>query len=427
MKDAPAEFAAASGAARLLLALLTLRWLAGIAEPYTIGGLSQAAALALLAGSLTIFLQRMAVSGPAALLVAGLLAWQLSGAMTWAVMPEPDPVKALALMFLLGLYASFSNAAMQDLAEPAALPPLRRFLTAFVVVGAALSVQQVVTGTGFVEAGKDWLTRAYGSDVHPVSFAIQLLAAFVGLEVIRLKLGEPVTPGHVAIGLLAASALYLTYARTGWMMALVTAGYAVLARSGPQLRFLLVAAGSAAAWAMVHLSGRFTDLQSLPFFLEHFSFSNVVFDYRYIDNSVSWRIVNWAYGLQQALQTPLLGHGPGQSAETSRFGLEMHNLFLETFFEGGIFGLAAALLVVFGLLRLHRLLPVATLADRRARALCNGLGVSLLLAVTFSTSLVDQLMTFLLYICALAAASSASVETGEMPVHPPVAHANTLA
>ena len=105
---------------------------------------------------------------------------------------------------------------------------------------------------------------------------------------------------------------------------------------------------------------------------------------------------------QQALEQPWLGFGPGQSAVSSFFNLEMHNVFLEVFFEGGVIGLVALLVTLAGLFRIHHHLPIASPADRKARIIANGFGLSLLFAVTFSTSFVDQLMSFLLYQILLA-------------------------
>jgi len=160
-------------------------------------------------------------------------------------------------------------------------------------------------------------------------------------------------------------------------------------------------------------SQRFADLGSLPLFLSSFSIHDTVFDWRYVDNSVSWRIVHWSIGMQQALQHPWLGFGPGQSAVSSYFNLEMHNVFLEVFFEGGIIGLFALMLTLAGLLRMHRHLPVASSADRQARIIANAFGLSLFFAVTFSTSFVDQLMSFLFYQILLACAGVTGIQLGD--------------
>ncbi len=401
----------APAAARAIVALLALRWLAGIAEGFGLPGLSEAAAVALLAGLALMFLAGMRIAAEGALVMAGLAAWIFSGLLTLAAAPAPRWGDPLALLALLALYALFANAALLHLQTPQARPLVGRFLAGFIAVGAALSLAQFATGAGFFEPGREGLVRAVGSDVHPVSFALQVLAAAVALEVIRARAGTPLTTRHAGLLALAAVALYLTYARTAWAMAGIIVFWLVLTQTRGVARglWLLALAGGAALAASQ--SSRLADLASLPLFWQNFSPTEAVFDYRYIDNSLSWRIVNWAIGLQQALERPLLGFGPGLSAAVSRFGLEMHNILLEAFLEGGVFGLGAVLMVLAGLARLHLRLPRATPGERRARALANSFGLGLLLAVLFSTSFVDQLMSFLLYILLLAMA-------GERPPPP---------
>lgn len=397
---------------RLLIGLLASRWIAGIVENFGASGLSQLVALLLLGGLALMFLNRLSIPSNAILVFAGFAAWAATGVLSLASSPPGDPlnVKSIALLALLALYALFTAAAQDHLSTPSAISPLTRFLTAFIAVGAILSIYQVVTGHGFVEVGRENLQRAIGSDVHPVSFALQALAAAVGLEVLRLKSNQPFSIHHAGLLVLAALSIWLTYARTAWVMAILILSWLALSQANWWQRLgLLISGFILVTFAAVHTQ-RFSDLSSLPFFLENFSPSDVVFDYRYIDNSVSWRIVNWAYGVQQALEHPILGYGPGQSASASQFGLEMHDLLLESFFEGGIFGLASVLLVLAGLIRLHRRLPSQTVADRRARALTNAFGLGLLLAVLFSTSFVDQLMSYLLYIVMLSAASAPSAK-----------------
>ena len=390
---------------KIILGLLTVRWLAGILENYGFPAISQAAAVLMLAGLGVLMLLRMRLATDSILFVAGMLAWIFTGALSVAANPSSDPTQAAALLTLLLLYALFANAATTHLRTHSSLAALHRFLCAFVALGAALSVAQVVSGSGFVDAGKDHIQRAFGSDVHPVSFGIQMVAALVALEIVRAKQAAKFRLAHLALFAIGAVALYLTYARTAWVMAILTAGYVLIMRGSLARRVIAFALlGTIGIWLLAQ-SDRFTDLSSLPLFLTNFSVHDVVFDWRYVDNSVSWRIVNWSYGFQQAMEQPFLGFGPGQSATSSYFSLEMHNIFLEMFFEGGIFGVVALLLTLAGLIRMHRRLPKETPSDRYARALANGFGLSLLLAVTFSTSFVDQLMSFLLYMLLLTAAA----------------------
>ena len=67
--------------------------------------------------------------------------------------------------------------------------------------------------------------------------------------------------------------------------------------------------------------------------------------------------------------------------------------------------LMAFCLALGGLVRLHRRLPRRSKGAKTARDLVNGLGFALLAAAVFSTSLIEQLMSVLLYFLVLAAAS----------------------
>ena len=274
----------------------------------------------------------------------------------------------------------------------------------FVVVGATLAVIQVASHHGFVAAAKANIQRAFGSDVHPVSFSIQIVAACVGLECVRVKLRHSFTLWYAALMVLSICALYLTFSRTGWIMAMFVVGYSVVSLGRWPTRALVLGIFVPLMLAGVSHSGRFSDLGSFGYFWENFDPNSSVFDYRFVDNSFSWRIVNWRYGFEQALQQPYFGFGPGQSAYSSYFNLEMHNIFLEAFYEGGVLGFTAFLIVVFGFFRIHRTLPAGNPCDRYARSLANGFGMALFFAVSFSTSFVDQLMSYMLYLLVLAVA-----------------------
>ncbi|MGR3661529.1 MAG: O-antigen ligase family protein [Paracoccaceae bacterium] len=391
--------------ARLVLGLLILRWLAGIIENFGVPAISQASALVMMAGMGALFLGRMRLASGSVLCVAGLLAWMFTGALSYVANPDADQMDAVSLLLLLGLYALFVNAAATYLKDRTALPAIQKFITGFILIGALLSVYQLASGTGFIEAGKSRIVRAFGSDVHPVSFAIQMVAALVTLEIIRVKRGQRVGAVHLLLLCLALLVIYLTYARTAWVMGLLTVAFVLLSRGSWLRRGLTLGMMATVLLLALQTSDRFADLGSLPFFLSNFTFGDVVFDYRYIDNSVSWRLVNWSFGLHQALQQPVLGFGPGTSATASQFSLEMHNILLETFFEGGFLGLGSFLIMLAGIIRMHRRLPSDSASDIYTRALTNGFGLSLLMAVVFSTSFVDQLMSVLMYLLLLTVAA----------------------
>ena len=388
--------------------------MSGVLENFGATGASEIAAVSLMAGLGILFLERMTFAGQSALFILGILAWLVSGLISYSANAVPAPQDTLELLMLLLLYGLFANACFAHLAQPTSVPGIYRFIRAFILVGGALAIFQVVTGTGFVEEGKAQIQRAFGSDVHPVSFAIQMVAALVVLECIRSKTGQHRGLWYITIMAVGIAVLYLTYARTAWIMALITLAFAFSASASRPTKLVFLVVGAPILLVVLVTSDRFSNLNGLSLFLSNFTLDNLVFDYRYIDNSVSWRIVNWGYGFQQALEKPMLGFGPGQSASSSYFNLEMHNIFLETFFEGGVFGLAAFLILLSGLFRIHRLMPRQSKSDHYCCALANGFGLSLLLAVFFSTSFVDQLMSFILYFLLLTIAAIPSHEHVEI-------------
>lgn len=393
--------------AQIILSLITLRWLAGIAENLGVPNASESAALALLISLVVTALWRTRIERCTGLLSAGFLGWILTAVASAGANPDAATGPALALIGLLSLYLLLANNAYPLLATHDTQRQLGRFLVAFIMVGSLLAILQSVTNLGFVDPTRPDLTRAIGSDVHPVSFGIQMVAALVAFACLRLKQGGRLGYGIVTLWLMGGIALYLTYARTAWALGGLCFFALIWSRSGQVGKAVMALFFPGLALAAAR-TDRFEDLKSMPEFLQSFSFGNPVFDYRFVDNSLSWRIVNWAQGWIQAMERPLLGWGPGQSATASNFALEMHNIFLECFFEGGIFGLAFLLVIIAGLVRLHQQLPKATAADRHSRAMVNGFGIGLLLAVTVSTSLVDQLMSFILYLMVLATACQPS-------------------
>ena len=401
--EAPRSTARAS--AVIVVALFALRWISGIVEHLGPAGLSEYAALLMLAGLSLLFVLHLQLARRATLLLAGILTLLFAAQLSFAANPMPAPAEAYALIALLCLYALGAQAFFLHLNTPFALGVLRWLFAGFLCVGGLLSIVQIQSGFGFVDPARAQLIRAIGSDVHPVSFAIQLVLAGVGLIVVNLRTGRRLGAlGILALGL-GGLALYLTFARTAWVMAAMIVFYVTWVRGGLVVRVLSV---SALALALVGFgqSARFQDLGSLPFFLSNFDWTNIVFDHRYIDNSVSWRIVNWGYGLTQALENPWLGIGPGQSALASSFGREMHSIVLEIFLEMGTIGLAGLVLTFAGLLRLHRSLPRGPDAANHARHYVNAAGWALLAAALLSSSLVDQLMSILIYFLLLAAAQT---------------------
>ena len=259
-----------NAAPKIILGLLTLRWLAGIIENFGFPAISEAAAILMLAGLGVLMLLRMRLATASILFVAGVLAWIFTGALSVAANPLSDRTEAVALLTLLLLYGLFANAVTTHLQTHSSFAGINRFLRAFIALGAALALAQVGSGSGFVDAGKDHIQRAFGSDVHPVSFAIQMVAALVALEIVRAKRAAKFRMAHVALLAIGAVALYLTYARTAWVMAILTVGYVLIIRGSVARRIIAFALLGTLGMALLSQSDRFADLGSLPLFFGEF-------------------------------------------------------------------------------------------------------------------------------------------------------------
>jgi O-antigen ligase len=388
---------------RLIVWLFTARLLIVGAEQFGLPEMSKPMAGAMLLLMVGLFLFDGRIARPIGMFAAGIVCWIGAAALSVLAGQVPDIAAAQALCLVLGFYLFFANVLWTCFSGDRGLDDLERMLRAFLHIGLLLCAVQLVTGTGFVDPGKPQIRRVFGADVHPVSFGLQLAVAMSGLAVIRLRQGKTVPRFLFLMGCIA---LYLTFARTAWVVfGLVLLGYAVFAgrwRTRLALFGALVFSGA----LLLGYSDRFDDLLSLPGFLRQFDFFDPVFDYRFVDNSFSWRLVNWAFGLKQASQAIWFGHGPGQSAVVSLFQLEMHNIFLEALFELGVPGLGAVCVTLCGLWQLHRCVPSARSVEQRgANAIIHAMGIGLLISVLISTSLVDQLTTVMLYLISLRAAT----------------------
>lgn len=390
-------------AMRLLLGLLYLRLFSGAAAALGLPDGARFVTLALAGAAALVFLADPRIARPTALALLGFALWLVACALSLAFAPPlAMPDLAATQVVLLVLYGAMLNGLALHLRGPAVLAAVRRFLGVFILTGAALALYQTASGTGFAEAGRSTYLRAFGPDVHPVSFGLQLVVALVGLEIARLRGGARLGAGMIALYLLGGAALYLSFARTAWVALLLVVLLMVWSRSRPALRVTLLPPVAGAGVLLALASGRFNDLASLSFFLDHYDFSASTYDFRYVDNSLSWRIANWAMGLRLALEQPLTGHGPAQAVAVSAFGLQMHNLFLEALVELGVPGLIAVVLVVTGLGRMRRHIPQSDPNARAIRALLGALGLGFLLTITLSTSLVGQTMTVMLLLMVLA-------------------------
>lgn len=378
-----------------LLFGLYLRVLTGAFLPSA----SQAATLLL--GVFCILAFSLVHALPRATLVAvlGLLMWIVTGGLSLLDnAPLALPRLAETQLVTLVIYAAFLNAMAVSVTGRTALDSLSRFLAGFVVLGFVLSTYQIATGHGFVEASRPHIQRAFGTDVHPVPFSLQTVLAIAGMEIIRTRLQIRMSAGRWWIYAMAAASLGLTLSRTGWFIAVIIFGSMTYIRSPRAIRITVIPVLLVLVGFGAYASGRFDDLFSLGEFFENYDLTSGVFDYRFVDNSVSWRIANWSIGLIQALERPWFGYGPGQAVAVSEFSLQMHNLFLEAFIETGIFGLLAAIVTVVGFGRSKRPLDEPRIVRRELKTMTRLISFAFFLNIMLSNSMIGQTMTVFLLI-----------------------------
>lgn len=271
------------------------------------------------------------------------------------------------------------------------------FIKFFIVVGLLASLYQIASGNVFVTQTAAATERVYGTAGHPVSFSLQLTSAVVILEVVRQRLNKPLPWLFYGIALFT---IVLTQSRTAWLVVALIGVFYGISRVGSTMKPIYLLILAVFAVAVVHFTGRFDDLSTLPQFFENTDFEADSYQYQYVNNSLEWRIANWALSLNAALLKPLLGYGPGQTTSVSLFDLQMHNVMLEIFVQLGFIGLLGFCLMLFGHFPILRMI---TSQGGIKRLTAVYLGV-LLLAATFGTSMIYQTVTIIFYLMALGLA-----------------------
>ncbi|MGP9788666.1 O-antigen ligase family protein [Roseinatronobacter sp. NSM] len=293
-------------------------------------------------------------------------------------------ISSLILYFLLLNYF-FTISITHDIMEKLFL-----FSKLILVFGFIFCMIQIGTDKVFIERAGSGIKRVYGLTAHPVTFAMQTVIFIVLSEVLRIKLRKPVSILYIITIALAFISIYLTYARTAWLMLAIVMMVYVYFSAKPLVKPFIFIGVLFGLTISILVSNRFDDLASLSTFLTYTAFDTTQYDYRFVQSSMAWRIVNWVLHFRIALDSPFFGFGPGQSTFVSIFGLEMHNAFLETFIELGIFGVIGLLSLIFGVTKL--LYGRAELEDnpRVANALTKSVFAGILLSMCFSVGFLDQ-------------------------------------
>lgn len=369
----------------------------------------------ILSHSLLITIIKLQISKAAVPIVVGVSLWSLSAAASWVGnAPLLNNTNATEQIVQLATYALFFNAITLAAKNKQQLEKLTTFLKVFVVVGGFLCIYQILTKNGFVGQDRTQIQRAFGTATHPVSYSLQILVSIAGLEIIRKKSGKPIDRIHLGLFLLSCIALVLTFSRTGWILfGFVATAYYMLSLRIYQ-RILIAPFLLFAPLFAVISSDRFSDLGSLSFFFENYDFSSGVYDFRFVDNSISWRISNWSIALHDILEKPMIGYGPGQAVYISQFNLAIHNLFLEVLIEVGLFGFIGALITLFGFAVSNR--NSIQNENKRVRQLWRLILWAFLFNIAFSNSLIGQTATVFLLIMVVAIINISDYESAEKKV-----------
>jgi O-antigen ligase len=227
-----------------------------------------------------------------------------------------------------------------------------RFRTGWAILSAGLAAPllvatyQFVNGSGNTET--EGLNRLQGTFSHPNSFG-EFLVPFVLVAISDLHSarGRRRVAQLLLAGILCAM-IVLSFSRTAELALLV--GFAVLPiLQGHVLRkhalvrgLVLFGAFALLGWILLgtYVRQRFVDLDFSSFALDLARTGTS-------ENSLTWRIFNWAGLISLGLVHPWVGHGAGMTtvlnpliSPVNGVPFNAHNDFVRFFFEGGLIGLA---------------------------------------------------------------------------------------
>jgi len=296
--------------------------------------------------------------------------------------------------------------------EPRAIGRAWMYLALGAVLPLLVAMEQLVTGTGFIEP--DGTLRLQGTFSHPNSFAQYLIPLICALVA-----GQGRRSWRMGLAVALSVVVALTYSRTA-ILALAAALPIVLvlesrldARHAARVVLALIFIGGA-IWLLA--GGMITR-----------RFAGVAFDGASVqdalagqsENSFQWRVINWAGLVLLGLNHPWFGHGAGMTTvlnplvnDNNGVPFNAHDDYVRFFFEGGVTALACYMiyqgLLIWWVLRRSRVVT----AERRGAALALGgslCGMTFLTAGTTELSLHTANLYVLYGLLAIASIDRRSV------------------
>lgn len=391
-----------------LITLLYIRLLAGIADGFSNVGGAQLSSILFMSFVCLLLVRKMSIPRDTLLWFFSfltLMSTMIASAYYNDVLAGRESISFTIQLFF---YTILTPISFSYLRTNNAILSINRFSKFYLIISGILVAYQISTGdlhydqTGIREG------RAYGSASHPVPFGIQVTSALVILEISRLKLGKPVDPIFLLCIAIGGFCLYESQARSAWLMAAIILGYYLSLHRSKTLKYLMISIFSLVAGISIIGSDRFSDLSTLGDFFRYTDFSSGTYDFRFVDNSLSWRFSNWYLMIDSALQKPALGFGPGQVKEISLFELEAHNLIIEILVQGGLLAVISLMGIFISIWILYNKCPDESAPDKNSKSLLKVYLLTLLMVSLFGASLVYQTMTILFMIISLSIASYSS-------------------
>ena len=275
------------------------------------------------------------------------------------------------------------------------------------IIPAAFAAYQLVTGPSrgaFVAVG-----RIQGTFTHPNPFANYLVVVAVIAYGVRRVVSPAGTRLTIAVGLLAASLVLLTYARVAWA-ALLVALMIMILRDSRRLMLAFVCIVVLVGVTVPSIRTRLSDLDTstAPPTLQAAE-----------ANSLAWRVDYWKRLGPEIARLPLTGSGLESTQLTRVERLQPHNTYLQVLLETGVLGLVGFGWVLVSMLRRARFLASHAREpwDRAIANVCIGVGSAYVLAM-FTENLVTTVavLWYVFLPFAVAASPVAALVNGEQRV-----------
>lgn len=247
------------------------------------------------------------------------------------------------------------------------------------------ALQQLITGEGFIEAGR---VRLQGTFSHPNSFGQYLVPFILAALGSALPARGLNRLWRLGVGAGLAVLLVLTLSRTA-ILVLGTAVVAMPLLQSQRLgwRGLLRGFGIVVVFGLVAwlFAGNFIVKRFQGVSLGPEAFQEVLAGRS--ENSFTWRLINWGVLVLVGMEHPIVGHGAGMTTQLNPVvnqdtgqPFNAHDDFVRFFFEGGVLGLAAY--VLYGAMLCLWALRRARAAPRKRAGVSYGI-VAALLAMIF--------------------------------------------